>query len=432
MSSPVPTAGPVPEPGAPSRQRLILAGILLVTIFVAYFDRVNVSILMADPTFLAAMGIKGQPVKIGLLMTTFLATYGLANIVLSPLGDYFGPRKAMCISIALWGLSMIVGGLAGSFAVMIAARIMLGVGEGMHYPMQSIFVKKWFPPRERGKANAVWLTGQSLAPAAAMPFFAWIVAAAGWHSSFFACAVVGLVPLYLLWFHTADSPREHKLVNALELKHIEDGLAEENKGLSAAAQTSFWAGARLFVLDYRFWILVLWTCCMSAIYWGLFSWLPSYLKTARGFSWSVMGALSSLPFLLGIVAKLAGGYLSDRFDRRAVFCSIAMLGAAIGIYFGATASNNYTAALLIALGMGVLSFGTPAAWSLMQRFASGRSISTAAGLMNGIAIGFGAAAPLAIGYFISLTGGYTGGLYVLVTMAVVGLLASLVLTVQKY
>ena len=265
-----------------------------------------------------------------------------------------------------------------------------------------------------------------------MPFFAWIVAAAGWQSSFFTCAVVGLVPLYLLWFHTTDTPREHKRVNALELRHIEDGLAEENKGLSAAAQTSFWEGAKVFVLDYRFWILVLWTCCMSAIYWGLFSWLPSYLKAARGFSWSVMGALSSLPFLLGIVAKLAGGYLSDRFDRRAVFCSIAMFGAAIGIYFGATVPNNYAAALLIALGMGVLSFGTPAAWSLMQRFASGRSISTAAGLMNGIAIGFGAMAPLAIGYFIALTGGYTGGLYVLVTMAIIGLLASLVLTVQKY
>ena len=327
---------------------------------------------------------------------------------------------------------MIVGGLASTFTAMIAARILLGIGEGMHYPMQSIFVKKWFPPRERGKANAVWLTGQSLAPAAAMPIFAWIVPTAGWQSSFYVCAVVGLVPLYLLWFHTTDTPGEHKRVNSLELKHIEDGLTEENKGLSTAAQTSLWEGAKLFVLDYRFWLLVVWTCCMSAIYWGLFSWLPSYLKTARGFSWQAMGALSSLPFFLGIVAKLAGGYLSDKIDRRAAFCSIAMLGAAIGIYFGATVPNNFAAALLIALGMGVLSFGTPAAWSLMQRFASGKSISTAAGLMNGIAIGLGALAPLAIGYFIGLTGGYTGGLYVLVGMAIVGLLSSLVLALQKY
>ena len=43
------------------------------------------------------------------------------------------------------------------FVVMLGARLLLGVGEAMHWPMQSKFVKNWFPPGERGKANSLWL-----------------------------------------------------------------------------------------------------------------------------------------------------------------------------------------------------------------------------------------------------------------------------------
>lgn len=130
----------------PTRQRVVLVAILLLTLLVAYLDRVNVSVLLADNAFLTEMGIKGQPVQMGLLMTLFLIAYGVANVVLSPLGDYIGPRKAMSISILLWTISVVIGGWAATFGTMLVARVILGIGEGMHWPMQSTFVKNWFPP----------------------------------------------------------------------------------------------------------------------------------------------------------------------------------------------------------------------------------------------------------------------------------------------
>ena len=60
-----------------------------------------------------------------------------------------------------------------SFALMLVSRGMLGLGEGMHYPVQMKFVKNWFPPLERGKANSVWQFSLFVGPAIAMPFFAW-------------------------------------------------------------------------------------------------------------------------------------------------------------------------------------------------------------------------------------------------------------------
>lgn len=88
----------------PTRQRVILVLILLITLLVAYLDRVNVSVLLADNAFLTDMGIKGQPIQMGLLMTLFLIAYGVSNVFLSPLGDYLGPRKAMSLSFS-YGVS---------------------------------------------------------------------------------------------------------------------------------------------------------------------------------------------------------------------------------------------------------------------------------------------------------------------------------------
>jgi MFS family permease len=193
-----PALAPAPAPARPTRQRVVLVGILLCTLLVAYLDRVNVSVLAADPGFLGAMGIAGQPVRISLLMTLFLAAYGVANVVLAPLGDLMGPRRAMCLSVVLWGAALVSGGFAGSFGALLGARLLLGAGEGLQWPMQSKYVKHWFPPAERGRANSVWLVGLMVGPALAMPFFTWLIRALGWRPSFFVLAALGLGPLALL------------------------------------------------------------------------------------------------------------------------------------------------------------------------------------------------------------------------------------------
>jgi MFS family permease len=134
----------------PTRQRYLLAFILLFTVMVAQMDRVNVSVLIADAKFLADMKIAGQPMLMGLLMSAFLIAYGIATVLLGPVGDYLGPRKAMALSILGWEVSLVLGGLAPYFMLLVMTRVLLGIGEAMHFPMQSTFVKSWFPPQRAG------------------------------------------------------------------------------------------------------------------------------------------------------------------------------------------------------------------------------------------------------------------------------------------
>ena len=415
----------------PTKQRFLIVGILFIGIMVAYLDRVNVSVLGANEEFLIYMGIKGQPVQIGMMMSIFLAAYGLANVTLSPIGDYLGPRKTMVLCLLLMTISMFIGGLATSFAVFIAARVILGVGEGVYYPMQSLYIKNWIPPLERGRANATWVVGQSLAPAIAMPLFTHIVGDYGWRDSFYMCIILGLIPLYLFWFQSTDKPSSSKKINAAELKHIEDGLAQETNNNQSGKKHSFWDRVKPFSTNYKYWLLVCWYMSLQFIYWGLVSWLPAYLKTSRGFTWNEMGWLASLPFICAVLFKVVNGWLNDKIGRSGPLLFIAMFAGSIAIYAAATVSGKYPAAFLIALAFGFISMATSSAWTLLQGLVPSESLSTAAGTMNGISTGLSSLSPVIIGTVIAMTGSYGSGLISLVAVGLFAAIVAAILTIKK-
>ncbi|MGA3116942.1 MAG: MFS transporter [Syntrophobacteraceae bacterium] len=423
-------AAMAPAIGKQTHVRHQLALILLVTLLVAYIDRVNVSVLIVDGSFLKAMGIANDPVAKGSLMTTFLICYGLGNIIFSPIGDWLGPRKAMLISIVLWAAACIFGGLAGTFLVMISSRALLGFGESLHWPMQSKFVKNWFPANERGKANATWLVGLSLAPMIAMPLFTWMIPALGWRGNFFFLAALGVIPFILVWLFTADHPYLHRRINTAERDYVEAALKEEIEAEGKLAQASLWENMKVFIKDYRFWLVVIFYSGVTSIWWGTMAWLPSYLKNARGFNWAAMGALASLPYIICFFINIFSGHASDKAGRRAPFTMVGLLGASVCIYLGAYTESNLAAALLISAGIGSLAISTPAGWSLLQQIVPAKAVGAGAGMMNGIANGISGLAPVVIGFLIGATGSYTSGLLYLVGWGLVSAAACLILVLK--
>ena len=252
--------------------------------------------------------------------------------------------------------------------------------------------------------------------------------------AFFVLTALGIIPLIGLWYFTTDTPRQSKRVNELELAHIEAGLQKEaeEEAKKSLDKGGFWDNVKVFATNYRFWLLVVYYVVHTSVLWGSMTWLPSYLKDARGFSWAAMGVLSSLPFVMMLLAKIASGIICDKIGRQAPLLLSAMIGVGIGVYFGANAVNNWMAAMYLTIGIGALGLGGPAAWTLLQNLVPSKGVSTGAGVMNGMGNGLSSLAPLAIGLFISITGSYVGGLLYLVGCCVVGGVATLILTLQKY
>ncbi|MGE5373012.1 MAG: MFS transporter [Solirubrobacterales bacterium] len=413
----------------PGKGRFIILGILFITLMVAYIDRVNISVLIADPGFIADMDLKAQAAKQGLLMTLFLMAYALGNIILGYFGDRLGPRKAVSVSIVLWSAALFVAGTARNLVMLLGARVFMGFGEGFHWPMQSTYVKNWFPVHERARANSAWTVGLMVGPAIAMPLCSAIVANWGWQSSFLILGLTALVlPLPLIWFFTADRPREHRWISDAEASYIERGQAEEPSALARVQSGSY----RDLLRSGYFWLVTIGYMATASIWWGTMTWLPQYLKVARHFSWAQMGLFSSLPYILGMISVLGVAYLSDKMGRRGIFYTLGLLGAVVFLYLGATTVSNYSSAIYIAVAIFFLGWVMPVAWTLLQTLVAPNLVGAAAGLMNGIANGFAALAPVIMGYLIMQTGSYLAGMVYLMVLGLIGSACTAVFAIKRY
>jgi sugar phosphate permease len=415
----------------PSKIRIAIMAVLFITMLVAYLDRVNVSIIIADPAFKSEMNVMNNPTAQGFLMSFFLFAYAIGQICFGPIGDWLGPRKTVFTSVISWGVAEIMGGIARTLNILYLSRLLLGTVEALHYPMMSKYVTNWMPSREWGKANAAWTLGNWIGPCISFPLFTWLVAGWGWRASYFFCALAGFAILPLVWWAT-DRPEQHKRVNKAELDYIRSGSGQVAPAQQKTTSKQFWTNAKGLLTNLNYLLNMFTWWGSTVMFWGLVAWLPAYLKTVRGFSWMAMGWLSSLPFLLGAVGAILCGVISDKTGpRRAPYFALGMIGSTAFIYFGATVQDNMTAALCMATAMFFIGLNLASTFTIVQKIAPINLVGTAVGLHNGSSQFLGAFVPVIVGYVISTTGSYMGGLMFMVAAGTVGTCCALTLTLRK-
>src|SRR5205085_1299918 len=105
--------------------------------------------------------------------------------------------------------------------------------------------------------------------------------------------------------------------------------------------------------------------------WFYFSWLHTWLVKGRGFTESEMAIFSALPFVLGALANLAGGFVSDaavlRFGvrrGRVIVGSTCLAAGAFLLMLTALTKDRNAAVVLLTLGFGVMDLMLPSAWAI--------------------------------------------------------------------
>lgn len=424
------------EPGRPAqrdepvrgRYRYLVVAIIWLGFVLVGVDKAAISLLLVDAPFLREMGLEGSPEKQGLLMTFLLLPYALSNILLSPGVDRWGPRKALTLMAGLWAAAAFWMGAIGSYGLMLVGRAVRGTAEGPLFPLANCYVRRWFPAAERGGANAIWTSGARVGLALAVPVLAWVIGMWGWRSAFLVQGVViALCIVPAIWLLTADSPERMPRVGAAELAHIRQGEAPQTAGPRGGS-----GELALLLRNYRFWLMVFYHFAVLATASGLITWLPKYLREARGFEVGQMVLFSALPQLGCFLSSLTFGFLSDRLGHRALLCTISQAGSAAAVGLATLVENPVASAWLMVLGMVLWGIGPPIYYAIMQRIVPPAIIATGIGIDNGLA-NFGAAlSPAVIGFLIGATGSYVGGLLFVAVLGLVGAAGAAVLALQRY
>jgi sugar phosphate permease len=408
------------------RYRVVV--VIWAIFFFGGFDRAAISLLLVDPGFLRDMGLEADPERQGLLMTFLLLPYALSNILLGHAADRFGPRKVVTLMTAFWSGAAIWMGAIGSYALMLVGRVVRGTAEGPLFPVANRYIRYWFPPSERGGANAIWTSGQRVGMTLAVPVLSLAIGIWGWRSAFFLqAAFILIVVVPAIWFLTADAPEAMAGIGAGEREYIIEGRAAQAVGSGEGS-----GGFAGLMRNYRFWLMVTYHFAVLATFAGLTTWLPKYLREVRGFDMGAMVLFTSLSYLFSFLSSLVFGFLSDRIGNRAAFCTLSLAGAAVSIGLASVAPDPVVSALLMLLGMMMWGISPPIFYAIMQRIVPAPIMAAGIGIDNGLANLGAAMAPAVIGFLIASTGSYLAGLLFLTALGVIGAAGAAVLALQKY
>src|SRR5260370_4472363 len=128
--------------------------------------------------------------QLGILLSSFFWTYAFFQPISGWLADRFDAKGVLAIGFFLWSGATAATGALHTFAALLAARLMLGIGESAAYPCYARTLVRHVPEVRRGFANALIATGVGCGPALGTFFGGGLMARYGWRPFF---PLLGLV-----------------------------------------------------------------------------------------------------------------------------------------------------------------------------------------------------------------------------------------------
>src|SRR6478609_3982677 len=176
-----------------------LVGLLSVNFGIVFFDRNSLNFLM--PFVQPDLHLSNS--QVGYVAGIFSFIWAIAAFGVSRVSDIVGNRKLLLvIATAAFSACSFLTGLAASFAMLIGARILMGLAEGGVMPISHAMVASEVDPTKRGLAQGI---AQNFGSNFFGSFVAPVVLTAlaqeyGWREAFYIAGVPGLICAGLIWF----------------------------------------------------------------------------------------------------------------------------------------------------------------------------------------------------------------------------------------
>ena len=282
--------------------RWLMIGLVFLATVINYIDRQTVSVLKTA----ISQDVGLSNADYAAIQNSFLAFYGLSQLLSGRLYDIIGTRRGFIVSIVVWSIAALAHATARTAQSFAAFRALLGLGEAGNWPGAAKLVGEWFPVRERAFAMGIFNTGAAVGGALSPPVIAWLAMQYGWRMTFVLTGALGFIWL-ALWVALFQTPARHRWITDAERRYIqESGNGDRGSGIG-------W----MHLLTYRqTWAIVMGRFITDPIWWLYIFWLPSYLQEARGFSLREVGQSAWLPFLAGGLGALSGGFASGALIAR--------------------------------------------------------------------------------------------------------------------
>jgi len=367
----------------PSNVRWRLFLLIASGSFVAYVLRNTMSI--GTPAIIRDLEL--SEIQFGWIASAFLWSYAIFQFPGGIFGDKAGPRKALAIIAALWGVGLILTASVPGPAVvsagtvlgmMIVVRLLNGIVHAPVFPVINVAISRWFPVGGWALPTGLSSSGLTLGAAVSSPLLAWLIAEYGWRTSFLVLAPLGFVVAGLWWWYARDYPQDHAATNDAEVALI---TAKRPPPALAPINPPGWIRV---LKDRNIVLLTASYTCSNFVFYSVLTWFFYYLVHARQFPDIDAGGINGKIWLGAAAGAALGGWLCDylcekiglRWGSRWPIV-IGQIGCMVFIVIGAYHADPVIAVGLLGIGFFFQQMTEGAYWS--SSIAIGNQLAGAAG-----------------------------------------------------
>jgi MFS family permease len=278
----------------------------------------------------------------GLLASFTLLASAVGGVLFGVLADRIGRTRALMLSILVYSIFTGACGLAQNGFQLAVFRVLLGLGMGGEWATGAALVAETWPPEHRGKALGIMQSAWAVGYGVAAAVVAIVLPTLGWRGVFF----IGVLPaLITLWIRRKISEPEIWVRSQKEAKTSQESI-------------SIWTIFKPPYLKPAL-IATLMNAGTMFAWWGLFTWIPSYLKLPieqGGAGLTVVG--SSVWIIVLTIGQWVGyvtfGFVADYLGRKKAYLIYLLTATVLVPIYGATTDPT----TLLILGPFLAFFGT--------------------------------------------------------------------------
>ncbi len=279
--------------GAQSALFLLLA----INLF-NYIDRQILAALEPDirATFFSVNDVNAMTNTGLYLGGAFFVTYMISAPILGLLADRFSRWLIIGCAVILWSLASGGSGLAATFAILVATRVCIGIGEGGYGPAAPTILADLFAIQTRGRIMAIFYCAIPVGSALGYVIGGLVGAHLGWRWAFYLVTPPGLLLGFLCFLQRDPRVGAHHLAQQAPRRSLRDYarlFRTRSYLINCVAQT-----------------------LMTFVTGGLGFWVSAYLRYRNQSPDVGMTIFGLITVVAGLVSTLLGGVVADRLRSR--------------------------------------------------------------------------------------------------------------------
>lgn len=317
---------------------------LLISVFVFssalnYLDRLLVAALA--PTLKTEFRLNNT--QYGEMIAVFSLVYALAAPLAGWFVDRVGLNRGITAAVSVWSLAGIATGFTSSFAGLLTARTVLGIGEAAGIPAAGKANGAYLPPREFAFGTAMNQVGLAVGSVGAPLLVAAMAPAYGWRSVFIFSGALGLLWLPFWWWTARKVPPQKSIATKASIN------------------------VSSILLDRRLWALALANALVMSLYTLWTNWTTVFFVEQHHLTEALANQkFAWIPPLFATCGAFFGGWMTYRlmgrgrtaFSARIWTCRIASAFVLVTALVPLLATPIAAAALISASFFGCLAIST--------------------------------------------------------------------------